>query len=252
MLLSQVKNNSGWLETKSQTAAGSVWVPDNGDGTYRIPILFADYSDPDAIRVGDDYNMTSSSFSHSPGLPILHSKDLVNWDLIGHAVRRYPLQAFNSPPHGNGIWAPSLRFHNGEYYIYFGDPDNGIFMTKAKNPKGPWQPLRLVREAKGWIDPCPFWDDDGNAFLGIDKSATGYRVMQSVCLNADKGMPEKEIAAKDIAAGSGYLRVEVASGALCSFSYSLDGISYLPIGEKFAAKAGRWVGTKVGLFAVGP
>jgi beta-xylosidase len=90
------------------------------------------------------------------------------------------------------------------------------------------------------------------AFLGIDKSAKGYKVMQSVCLNADKGMPEKEVAAKEIADGSGYLRVEVTLGALCSFSYSLDGISYLPIGEKFAAKAGRWVGAKVGLFAVGP
>ncbi|HEY4611866.1 MAG TPA: glycoside hydrolase 43 family protein, partial [Bacteroidota bacterium] len=136
-----------------------------GDSTYSNPILFADYSDPDVIRVGDDYYMTSSSFSHFPGLPILHSNDLVNWKLIAHAVPRYPLASFDSPQHGNGIWAPSLRYHQGEYYIYYGDPDNGIFMTKAKNPAGPWEPLKLVRAAKGWIDPCPFWDDDGSAYL---------------------------------------------------------------------------------------
>jgi beta-xylosidase len=109
--------------------------------------------------------MTSSSFSQFPGLPILQSNDLVNWRIIGHAIPRYPIQAFNSPQHGNGVWAPSIRFHGGEYYIYFGDPDNGIFMTKAKTPAGPWDSLILVREAKGWIDPCPLWDDDGNVYL---------------------------------------------------------------------------------------
>jgi len=144
---------------------GAVWIPDNGDGTYTNPIIFADYSDPDVIRVGDDFYMTSSSFSHFPGLPILHSKDLVNWKIISHAAIQYPIKEFNKPQHGNGIWAPSIRFHNGEFYIYYGDPDYGIFMTKAKDPKGPWSPLKLIKKAKGWIDPCPLWDDDGNAYL---------------------------------------------------------------------------------------
>ncbi len=144
---------------------GAVWIPDNGDATYSNPIIHADYSDPDVIRVGDDYYMTSSSFSHFPGLPILHSKDLVNWKIISYAVIQYPIKDFNKPQHGNGIWAPSIRFHNGEFYIYYGDPDYGIFMTKAKDPKGPWAPLKLIKKAKGWIDPCPLWDDDGNAYL---------------------------------------------------------------------------------------
>ena len=144
---------------------GAVWVSDNGNGTYSNPIINADYSDPDAIRVGDDFYMTSSSFSNFPGLPILHSKDLVNWEIIGHAVPKYPYKSFNKPQHGNGIWAPSIRYHHGEYYIYYGDPDYGIFMTKAKNPAGPWSSLVLVKEAKGWIDPCPLWDDDGNAYI---------------------------------------------------------------------------------------
>lgn len=159
LLFPQVKiKNSGELKN-------GVWIPDNGDGTYNNPIIYADYSDPDVIRVDDDYYMTSSSFSNFPGLPILHSKDLINWKIISHAVKNYPKKSFEKPQHGNGIWAPSIRYHNGEFYIYYGDPDFGIFMTKSKSAKGPWEPLRLIREAKGWIDPCPLWDDDGNAYL---------------------------------------------------------------------------------------
>lgn len=143
-----------------------VWVADNGDGTYRNPILYADYSDPDAIRVGNDYYMTASSFNAVPGLPILHSKDLVNWRLINHVFReQFPLEVFSKPQHGGGVWAPSIRFHQGEFYIYYGDPDLGIYMTKAKDPAAEWSKPLLVKEAKGWIDPCPLWDEDGNAYL---------------------------------------------------------------------------------------
>ena len=143
-----------------------VWVADNGDGTYKNPVLYADYSDPDAVRVGDDFYMTASSFNAVPGLPILHSKDLVNWQVINYAVRRLePEDVFSKPQHGNGIWAPAIRYHNGEYYIYYADPDFGIFVTKAKDPAGQWsKPVRINNE-KGWIDPCPLWDDDGNAYL---------------------------------------------------------------------------------------
>ncbi|MFH1196300.1 MAG: glycoside hydrolase 43 family protein [bacterium] len=144
---------------------GAVWIPDNGNDTYKNPILYADYSDPDVIRVGDDFYLTSSSFSNFPGLPILHSKDLVNWEIIGHAAIQYPIEEFSKPGHGCGIWAPSLRYQDGEFYIYFGDPDYGIFMTKTKNPAGPWEPLKLIHKAKGWIDTCPLWDDDGNVYL---------------------------------------------------------------------------------------
>src|ERR1035437_6173616 len=144
---------------------GSVWNPDNGNGTFKNPILYADYSDPDVIRVKDDFYLTSSSFSNFPGLPILHSKDLVNWEIIGHAAPHYPFDEFNRPQHGNGIWAPSIRYHKGEFFIYFGDPDYGIFLTKTKKPSGLWEPLTLIRKAKGWIDPCPLWDDDGNVYL---------------------------------------------------------------------------------------
>lgn len=143
-----------------------VWVADRGDGTYRNPIINADYSDPDVVRVGADYYMTASSFNAVPGLPILHSRDLVNWSIIGHAIKRLePGELFDKPQHGGGVWAPSIRYYKGEFYIYYGDPDMGIFMTKATDPAGEWSKPLLVKAAKGWIDPCPLWDDDGNAYL---------------------------------------------------------------------------------------
>jgi beta-xylosidase len=153
------------LNAQQSSQARHVWIPDNGDGTYKNPVIYADYSDPDVIRVGDDFYMTSSSFGSFPGLPILHSNDLVNWKIIGHAALRYPYEEFNEPQHGMAIWAPAMRFHDGKFYIYFGDPDRGVFMTKAKNPAGPWEPVRLIRKVTGWIDPCPLWDDDGKAYL---------------------------------------------------------------------------------------
>jgi beta-xylosidase len=143
-----------------------VWSPDNGDGTYKNPIIFADYSDPDALRVGDDFYMTASSFNAAPGLPVLHSKDLVNWRIIAHVFQQQiPRDVFAKPQHGNGVWAPSIRHHRGEFYIYYPDPDFGIYLVKAKHPAGPWSEPLLVKAAKGWIDPCPLWDDDGQAYL---------------------------------------------------------------------------------------
>ena len=143
-----------------------VWVADKGDGTYKNPILHADYSDPDAIRVGDDFYLTASSFNTSPGLPILHSKDLVNWELINYVfTRQKPFNVFDKPQHGGGVWAPSIRYHDGEFYIFYPDPDFGIYMTKTKNPAGDWSEPILIKTGKGLIDPCPLWDDDGNAYL---------------------------------------------------------------------------------------
>lgn len=144
-----------------------VWCPDNGDGTYTNPVINADYSDPDVIAVGDDYYMTASSFNCIPGLPILHSRDLVNWEIIGHGVKRLvPDSLFSGKPaHGNGVWAPCIRYHNGEFYIYWGDPDNGVFMVKTKDPAGTWEDPVLVIEGKGMIDTTPLWDDDGRCYL---------------------------------------------------------------------------------------
>jgi beta-xylosidase len=144
----------------------SVWSPEISSTEYRNPILYSDYPDPDVVRVGSDFYLVSSSFESVPGLPILHSRDLLHWELIGHALKEQsPIDRYRVPQHGKGVWAPSLRFHAGEFFLYYPDPDFGIYLVKAKSITGPWSDPILVKAAPGWIDPCPLWDDDGNAYL---------------------------------------------------------------------------------------
>ena len=152
--------------TDAQVSISKAWSPDLGNGSYKNPVINADYSDPDAIRVGNDFYLISSSFNHVPGLPILHSTDLVNWTIIGHALPRLvPDSHFRVVRHGGGVWAPSIRYHAGEFYIYYPDPDFGIYLVRSKNIMGPWSDPVLVIAGKGLIDPCPLWDDDGKVYL---------------------------------------------------------------------------------------
>lgn len=154
------------LHISSQPYVSQVWVADNGNGTYKNPIINADYSDPDVCAVGDDFYMTASSFNCIPGLPILHSNDLVNWKIISYALKNQePDDFFSKPQHGKGVWAPCIRYHNNEFYIYWGDPDFGIYMTKTKEINGEWEKPILVKAGKGLIDPTPLWDDNGKVYL---------------------------------------------------------------------------------------
>ena len=141
------------------------WTPDKGDGTFRNPIIFADYSDPDVIRRGDDFYLTASSFNCTPGLPILHSRDLVNWTIINHAVTNLPDPRYAEVQPGSGIWAPAIRFHAGKFWVFFPMPDEGIYVTTALDPAVKWSEPHLLQAGKGLIDPCPLWDDDGKAYL---------------------------------------------------------------------------------------
>lgn len=142
------------------------WVPDVGQGEYRNPIIFADYSDPDVCRKGRTYYLVASSFTQIPGLPILESKDLVNWKIVGHALKRLPpYHHYESVHPGDGVWAPAIRFHDGKFFVYYPDPDYGMFLVTAANPRGPWSKPVLVMGGKGFEDPCPFWDSDGKAYL---------------------------------------------------------------------------------------
>ena len=171
------------LKENIKPYVSKVWVSDLGNGKYKNPVLYADYSDPDVCRVGSDYYMVASSFANTPGLPILHSNDLVNWTLISYAIQNLtPLDRFSSMQHGNGVWAPSIRYHNNEFYIYYGDPDAGIYMTKCKTIDGNWSPLYLVKEGKGLIDPCPLWDEDGRAYLvhGFAGSRAGMKIVLAI------------------------------------------------------------------------
>lgn len=132
---------------------------------YQNPIIHSDYADPDVIRTGDDFWMVASSFHQLPGLPLLHSRDLIHWQIVNHIVKRLPSPEYDTPQPGKGIWAPSIRYHDGQFWVFYSLPDDGIFVTHASDPLGEWsEPYCLVAEP-GWIDPCPFWDDDGRAWL---------------------------------------------------------------------------------------
>ncbi|MFF8378333.1 family 43 glycosylhydrolase [Streptomyces sp. NPDC015661] len=171
---------------------------DLGDGTYRNPVLAADWSDPDVLRVGEDHYLTASSFGRAPGLPLLHSRDLVNWTLVGHALERLePAAAFTAPRHDRGVWAPSFRHHDGRFWIFWGDPDHGIFQVNAPSVRGPWTSPHLVKAGLGLIDPCPLWDEEsGEAYLvhawarsraGFNNRLTGHRMSPDGSKVLDEG-----------------------------------------------------------------
>lgn len=174
--------NSAFAQTKKTIKWGDwkTWG-DQGDGTYKNPILPADYSDLDCIRVGDDYYAVSSTFQYSPGFVILHSKDLVNWKIISHAVNDISkispeMNWDKMNTYGRGIWAGAIRYHDNKFWIYFGDPDKGYFMSTAPKAEGPWEPVHQVLAAKGWDDGCPFWDEDGQGYFIGTNFADGYKI----------------------------------------------------------------------------
>lgn len=209
-----------YIACASVTWAAAAGADDaaGSERTYRNPILFADYSDPDVIRVGTDYYMVASTFHFSPGLPVLKSKDLVHWTIIAHALPRlsfdpsYDLPGpFNftdaserarlHPDMGHrysaGVWAPAIRYREGRFYIYFATPTDGIFMVSATDPEGPWTPpLRLVAQA-GLEDPCPFWDDDGKAYLVHSKVGAGPLILRRMTPDGTKVLDEGKVVAED-------------------------------------------------------
>lgn len=168
-LLTTLFATAACMSVMAQGYVSEVWNPDNGDGTYTNPVINADYSDPDVCvgASGEDYYLTASSFQCIPGLPVLHSKDLVNWEIINYAIKGglEPAEEFAMPSHGNGVWAPSIRYHNGEYFIFWGDPDYGMMMVKTKDPAGEWSKPQCIIPGKGMIDTCPLWDEDGRCYM---------------------------------------------------------------------------------------
>ena len=146
---------------------------DLGNGAYRNPVLNADFSDPDVIRVGSKFYMVASDF-HFLGMQVLESEDMVNWHYISQIYRRFDEPGWDSNQHyAGGSWAPAIRYHDGLYYVYFCTPEEGLYMSTAADPHGPWAPLHLVKRVPKWEDPCPFWDDDGQAYLGRSKHGAG-------------------------------------------------------------------------------
>ena len=170
--VSAISPHSGW----------GMWEKwgDQGDGTFFNPIIPADYSDIDCIRVGDDYYAISSTFQFSPGMTLLHSKDLVNWEIVTNIVEDLTsigpeLNWTNMNRYGRGIWAGTLRHHDGRFYLFFGTPDEGFFTTSSPTPEGPWEPLTSLLPEAGWDDCTAMWDDDGRAYFIGTNFADGYK-----------------------------------------------------------------------------
>jgi beta-xylosidase len=160
---------------------------DQGDGTYKNPILKSDYSDPDVIRVGDDFYLVASDFNYV-GIQVLHSKDLVNWEIIGQVFNKLAMSAKydQMKGYGEGTWAPSLRFHEGEFYLYVCTPHDGLFMWHTKDPAGPWSQMVTVKAIDLWEDPCPFWDDDGHAYLVHGHKGAGPLILHKMSADGTK------------------------------------------------------------------
>lgn len=145
---------------------------------YSNPIILQDFSDPDVIRVEQDFYMIASSFNFMPGVPILHSKNLVDWQVINYVYNNFPLAKYDEVHPGHGAWAPSLRYHNGTFYAFIPTPDEGIFVAQTNDIWGKWDEPRLIYAGKGLEDPCPIWVD-GKCYVvhGYVKSRCGFNSM---------------------------------------------------------------------------
>ena len=150
-------------------AGSPVLVPgawgDQGDGTFKNPVVWADYNNLDVITVGADFYMIAASH-HFMGMPVLHSSDGVNWTLLTRIYRRLDIDPrYNTPgqAYQDGTWAPAIRYHGGRFYVYVTTPTEGLIMSSTADAAGPWDPWLVVKAVAGWEDPCPFWDDIANA-----------------------------------------------------------------------------------------
>lgn len=170
-----------WLAGAGMMATAGSAAPAARGGVYHNPILFADYSDPDVIRDGNNYYLIASTFHFVPGIPVLKSTDLVHWTILGHVVQRLTMDPRYSMEGGNrygaGVWAPSIRKHDGLFYVYFPTPGEGIFVSTAAKMTGPWSAPEAVMAQAGLEDPCPFWDDDGKAYLIHSKTGAGPLIL---------------------------------------------------------------------------
>jgi len=168
---------------------------------YRNPVLFADYSDPDVIRDGTNYYLVASTFHFVPGIPILQSDDLVHWTILGHVVQRMTMDPRYSMIGGNrygkGVWAPAIRKHNGLYFVYFPTPSEGIFVSTAPKITGPWSVPIAVIPQPGLEDPCPFWDDDGTAYLIHSKTGAGPLILHRMSRDGKRVLDQGKIIVQD-------------------------------------------------------
>jgi beta-xylosidase len=186
-----------------------------GSPSYRNPMLYADYSDPDVVRDGKRYYLVASSFHFSPGIPVLESLDLVHWRILGHVLPRlnfapgydlvppFTLTDATARPvgdgqrYGGGVWAPSVRYHDHKFYVYWPTPDEGIFVSTAAHMQGPWSAPVAVLSGPGYEDPCPFWDTDGKAYLVHAKVGAGFLVLHRLSADGLRVLDEGKTIVED-------------------------------------------------------
>jgi xylan 1,4-beta-xylosidase len=164
------------------SVSAQTWRADNGNGTFTNPLFYDEFSDPDLIRVGEDYYLTGTTMHSMPGLPVLHSRDLVNWKLLGYAFDRLDLGPEfrledGKEVYGQGIWAPSFRYHEGTFYIFSNVNRHRTQMFRAKNPAGPWTRTELKRS---FHDLSVLFDTDGRVYI-----IWGYQGINFAQLNGE-------------------------------------------------------------------
>ena len=157
---------SGSLSVSAQTLAGKSWSADNGNGTFTNPLFYDEFSDPDIIRVGEDYYLAGTTMHSVPGLVVLHSKDLVNWEFSSYCFDRFDdSDDFNlrngKEAYGQGIWAPAIRYHNGKFYIFSNINGHGLQVYISDSAKGPWTHHKVNGDI---YDLSVLFDEDGKIY----------------------------------------------------------------------------------------
>ena len=199
------------------TASAQSWTADNGNGTFTNPLFYDEFSDPDILRVGDDYYLAGTTMHAVPGLVILHSKDLVNWENISYCFDRFDFDddAFSLKNHkeiyGQGVWAPAIRYANGQFYVFTNINGKGLQCYTSKDIRGPWKHHNM----QGRIyDLSVLFDDDGKIY-----AIHGYGEVKCTELKPDMSGPieetERTIIPEGNAVGEGH------------HIYKIDGMYYL-------------------------
>ena len=213
--------------------AQSSWTADNGNGTYTNPLFYDEFSDPDILRVGDDYYLAGTTMHSVPGLVILHSKDLVNWENVSYCFDRFdfPDDAFSLKNHqeiyGQGIWAPAIRYSDGQFYIFSNINGKGLQCYTSKDIRGPWKHHNM----QGRIyDLSVLFDDDGKIY-----AIHGYGEVKCTELKADMSGPieasERVIIPEGNAVGEGHHIYKIGG------MYYLISTDYKPNGRTLCSRS---------------
>lgn len=213
---------------------GQTWTPDNGNGTFTNPLFYDEFSDPDIIRVDNDFYLTGTTMHCVPGLPVMHSKDLVNWEFLGYVFDRFTFgEEFNlengKEAYGQGIWAPCIRYNKGTFYIFTNINNHGMQVFTAKDPKGPWKHNPINAEI---YDSSVLFDDDGKIYA-VYKYNEVHLVELKPDLSGIVEGSERVVIPKGNAMGEGHHMYKING------KYFIISANYSPMGRMQCARADK-------------